>query len=117
MQNFLLFMNKCEYMQSLNNRLMYYVFTFAFLFFLISCGDSGSNYRMVKTDGNSSNANQSKGGLPVAKQEFDDTNADPDVPAEKGGKGFAEFAEKNGWQTNMDVTQYGSPNAKKGGKY
>lgn len=46
----------------------------------------------------------------------EDQGVDTSVPAEMGGKSFAEWAEKNGWQTHKNFTIIGDVNAKKGGR-
>lgn len=46
----------------------------------------------------------------------EDKGADPAVPAEKGGKGFAAVAEKMGYKTNLKFPLIGSPKAVKGGE-
>lgn len=59
---------------------------------------------------------------PALAQDYDpvfpnaDAGADPAVPAEMGGKGFAEVAEKLGFTTNTDFKPVGSLKAKKGGE-
>jgi microcin C transport system substrate-binding protein len=52
--------------------------------------------------------------VPVFPNE--DRDADPAVPAEKGGKGFGKIAEKLGFTTNLTFAAVGSANAKKGGE-
>jgi len=75
----------------------------SFLFFVVSCKSDGSGeQKLTVTD--------------EAKVQ-DGEGADPNVPAEQGGKGFSEIADSLGFVTNKEYKSPGSPNAKKGGTF
>ncbi len=81
---------------------------------LISCDKQDEEYLTTKKKPSSSSSTtgiSAKG--PVSVKKYDvPPGADPNVPANLGGKGFT----GEGWQTNKNFDIYGDPKAKKGGK-
>ncbi len=81
-----------------------------FCTFLYSCQGDGGNRKVVKIKDNKSTSSSTNKSTAAPE-----TNEGADVPAEQGGKGFPAIAAEQGWETNTEVSVYGSPDAKKGG--
>ncbi len=81
------------------------------------CGGGGST-QTAPAPTAASTPEASRASAPLDKNAYPvfpdaDAGADPAVPAEQGGKGFA----GDGWQTNTDYDLIGDPRAIKGGVY
>jgi len=74
-------------------------------FLIIGCGGSGRSSTEIVTK-------------PISIKEFDTPpGANPTVSAKLGGAGFETIAKSLGWETSESIKTYGSPDAKKGGRF
>lgn len=83
------------------------------MFFWSSCASDGQSGSVGSSD---AGPEPSSVVWPVDQAKLDALKADlAKIPAEQGGQGFEQVAEKDGWKTKTDFEFYGDPDAKKGG--